>query len=48
MNVTNGGGELRNVVELAGLSWGVTIRASIECVGQRLVVREYMKVSTFQ
>ena len=48
MNMTDGGGELRYVVELTSLSRRVTIGSGVECKCERFVIRENMKMSTFE
>ena len=48
MNVTDGGGELRYVVQLMSLTRRVTIGAGVQCKCEWLVISEDMKVSAFK
>ena len=46
--MTDGGGELRYVVELTSLTGRVAVGASVQCKCEGFVIREYMKMAAFE
>ena len=48
MHMTDSGGKLRYVVQLTGLARRMTIGSGVECKCERFVIREDMKMSTFE
>ena len=46
--MTDGGGELRYVVELTSLTGRVAVGVSVQCKCEGFVIREYMKMAAFE
>ena len=48
LDVANVRGELRNVVEVMNLAWGIAVLFGVEGTGERLMIGHDMKLSAFQ